>query len=155
MTYQELKDRLSKCELTLSKLKDSNFASSTEDIKEKVQQLTLLKESLQIQLAEADKGMVYTDDEDAAKDLADDGANVKLTKEVEGVKFSVDETKTIAKSVGKAVAMAVKNLGDEIAHMKATNIEENSFDIKLEYRNDNHTLNTDHKLMKMDPVQYR
>jgi len=137
MTYQELKDRLSKCELTLSKLKDSNFASSTEDIKEKVQQLTLLKESLQIQLAEADKGMVYTDDEDAAKDLADDGANVKLTKEVEGVKFSVDETKTIAKSVGKAVAMAVKNLGDEIAHMKATNIEENSFDIKLEYRNDN------------------
>ena len=36
MTYQELKDRLSKCELTLSKLKDSNFASSTKDIKEKV-----------------------------------------------------------------------------------------------------------------------
>jgi hypothetical protein len=137
MTYKELKDRLSKCELTLSKLKDSNTIGSTKDIKNKVQQLTLLKESLQIQLAEADKGVVYTDDEDTAKDLADDGANVKLTKEGEGVKFSVDETKAIATSVGKSVALAVKNLGDEIAHMKATNIEENSFDINIEYRNDN------------------
>ena len=137
MTYKELKDRLSKCELTLSKLKDSNTIGSTKDIKNKVQQLTLLKESLQIQLAEADKGVVYTDDEDTAKDLADDGANVKLTKEGEGVKFSVDETKAIAKSVGESVALAVKNLGDEIAHMKATNIEENSFDINIEYRNDN------------------
>mgnify|MGYP000397675966 CR=1 FL=1 len=69
MTYKELKDRLSKCELTLSKLKDSNTIGSTKDIKNKVQQLTLLKESLQIQLAEADKGVVYTDDEDTAKDL--------------------------------------------------------------------------------------
>ena len=137
MTYKELKDRLSKCELTLSKLKDSNTIGSTKDIKNKVQQLTLLKESLQIQLAEADKGVVYTDDEDTAKDLADDGANVKLTKEGEGVRFSVDETKAIATSVGKSVALAVKNLGDEIAHMKATNIEENSFDINIEYRNDN------------------
>lgn len=137
MTYQEIKDRLSKCELTLEKLKDSNTIGSTKDIKNKVQQLTLLKESLQIQLAEADKGVVYTDDEDTAKDLADDGANVKLTNEEEGVKFNIDETKAIAKSVGKAVAIAVKNLGDEIGHMKATNIEENSFDINIEYRNDN------------------
>ena len=33
--------------------------------------------------------------------------------------------------------MSVKSLGDEIGSMKATNIEENSFDIDITYKNDN------------------
>ena len=32
MTYQELKDRLSKCELTLEKIKNGTYKSSTKDI---------------------------------------------------------------------------------------------------------------------------
>tara|TARA_B100000073_G_C23703927_1_gene561517 strand:+ start:1476 stop:1736 length:261 start_codon:yes stop_codon:yes gene_type:complete len=83
MTYQELKDRLSKCELTLEKIKNGTYKSSTKDIPQTVEKLTILKESLQKQLAEAEKGIVYTDDEKKAKDLADDGVNVKLSDEIE------------------------------------------------------------------------
>ena len=138
MTYKELNDRLSKCQLTLEKIKDGTYTpSKSQNIAKTAKNLELLKESLIKQLKEAEKGMIHTDDEAKAKDLADDGANVKLTKEQDGMKFSVDETKAIAKSVGKAVAMSVKSLGDEIGSMKATKIEENSFDIDITYKNDN------------------
>ena len=138
MTYQEIKDRLSKCELTLTKLKNGTYNKSNETIAEKVKQLTIIKESLQKQLKEADKGVVYTDDEKKAKELADDGADVKLTDELdENVKFDVNETKAIARKVGEAVAKALKQLGDEVAHMKAKKIEPNSFEIYVEYKNDN------------------
>ena len=138
MTYKELNDRLSKCQLTLEKIKDGTYTpSKSQNIAKTAKNLELLKESLIKQLKEAEKGMIHTDDEAKAKDLADDGANVKLTKEQDGMKFSVDETKLIAKSVGKAVAMSVKSLGDEIGSMKATKIEENSFDIDITYKNDN------------------
>ena len=132
MTYQEIKDRLSKCELTLEKLKNGN--STSKGVKIKTEKLTLLRESYLKLLKEADKGVIYTDDEKKAKDLADDGSNVKLTKEQEGVKFSVDETKAIAKKVGKAVAISLKAVGDSIISMKAKNIEENSFDIHVNYK---------------------
>jgi len=79
MTYQEIQDRLSKCESTLEQLKKGSV-KPTEKIT--VKNLELLKESLQKQLGEADKGVVYTDDEQTAKDLADDGTNVKLTSEM-------------------------------------------------------------------------
>ena len=52
MTYQELKDRLSKCELTLEKIKNGTYKSSTKDIPQTVEKLTILKESLQKQLAD-------------------------------------------------------------------------------------------------------
>ena len=143
MTYKEIKDRLSKCEYTLKCLQKGTYKNLTADeTAEKVQKVTMLKESLEKQLAEADKGIIYTDDESKAKDLADQGANVKLTvkerlTQNSGAKFSVEETKSIAKVVGKAVAKALKNAGDELAHMKATDIEENSFEIYVEYKKGN------------------
>jgi len=79
MTYQEIQDRLSKCESTLEQLKNGSV-KPTEKIT--VKNLELLKESLEKQLSEADKGIVYTDDEAKAKNLADKGANVKLTSEM-------------------------------------------------------------------------
>ena len=138
MTYQELKDRLSKCELTLEKIKNGTYKSSTKDIPQTVEKLTILKESLQKQLAEAEKGIVYTDDEKKAKDLADDGVNVKLSDEIEeNIQFGLDETKAIARKVGEAVAKALHSVGDEVGHMKAKKIEPNSFEIYIEYKNDN------------------
>ena len=80
MTYQEIKDRLSKCELTLEKLKNGTYKNP--DAETKTKQLEVLRESLQKQLVEAEKGVVATDDEKKAKDLADDGVNVKLTSEM-------------------------------------------------------------------------
>lgn len=54
----------------------------------------------------------------------------------QGVKFSQSETTAIAKETGKALAKALKSVGDEIAHMKAKDIEENSFEIYVEYKNE-------------------
>lgn len=83
MTYQEIKDRLSQCELTLEKIQNSSYKNNNSiNVKETTKKLEVLRESLQSKLNEAEKGMVFTDDEAKAKDLADDGANVKLTKEM-------------------------------------------------------------------------
>ena len=83
MTYKEIKDRLSKCELTLEKIKDgSPNTSNNLDISKTTKKLEILRESLQKQLSEADKGVVATDDETTAADLAKKGVNVKLTSEM-------------------------------------------------------------------------
>lgn len=49
---------------------------------ETTKKLEMLRESLQKQISEAESGMVATDDEDTAADLAKQGVNVKLTSEM-------------------------------------------------------------------------
>lgn len=142
MTYQEIKDRLSKCELALNKIKDGTYTSTTSTELEKTKEkLELLRESYQKMLKEADDemgddGFVATDDEGKAEDLAKKGVKVKLTKEQQGIEFSVIETKMIAKQVGKALIKALREVGDEIETVKARNIQPNSFEIYVKYKND-------------------
>ena len=155
MTYQELKSRLEKCEYALKCIKDGTHKNIDNiDIQQTTQKLTLLKESLIKQMKSLDEGNSKTylvtpkagqtsavsmsDDEiDALKD-ADD---VKAIKGVDGeeikenVEFSIDETKAIAKKVGEAVAKSLKSLGDDVASMKGRNIEPNSFEIYVQYKN--------------------
>ena len=65
MTYQEIKDRLTKCENTLNLIKNGQYKTQEKvDIKETTKKLEVLRESLQKQLAEADKGTISTDDEE-------------------------------------------------------------------------------------------
>jgi len=145
MTYQEIKDRLSKCELTLEKIKNGNTNST--EAKNQTAKLELLRESYVKLLKEAEKTAfingqpVEYEKEDELKKYKDNSdvksiktAQGKDIKEQEGVKFSVDETKAIAKKVGKAVAISLKSLGDAVKSMKAKNIEENSFDIQVNYK---------------------
>lgn len=154
MTYKEIKSRLSKCESTLQAIKDGTYNSAPkEKITATKAKLEILKESLYKKLQEAD-GKTYlvtpksgqtsavsmSDKEVEALKDADDvdsikGVDGQEVKENEGLKFSIQETKAIAKVVGKAVAKALKSLGDELAHMKATDIEESSFEIYVEYKN--------------------
>lgn len=137
MTYQEIKDKLTQCEVKLQQLNNSpTNVKNSKNFNTAVDKLTVLKESLQKRLTEMDKGVIYTDDEQKAKELSDKGSNVKLTAEAEGYEFSKEETMAIAKQVGKAVAKALHGLGDEVAHMKAHHIEPNSFEIHVEYKKD-------------------
>jgi hypothetical protein len=62
----------------------------------------------------------------------DDGA--PLEEEIRK-EFSLEETKAIAKEVSKGVAMALKAVGDEVTSMKVINIEPNSFEIYVVYKN--------------------
>jgi len=145
MTYKEIKDRLSKCELALNKIKDGSYPStSTVNLEKAKTQLEVLKESLTKKLAllkEADEemgddGFVATDDEGKAADLAKDGVKVKLTSEQEGIEFSAKEMRPIAKKVGEALIKALRDVGDEIETIKAHDIDVNTFDIYVKYKND-------------------
>jgi len=83
-----------------------------------------------------EEGVVSTDDPGEAEDLAKKGVNVKLTnEEEEGVQFSKQETKDIAKKVGRALIEALRAAGDEIDSTKVHNIQPNSFDIYVKYKN--------------------
>ena len=140
MTYQEIKDRLSKCELALSKIKDGTYNSTTiQDLEATREKLEVLKESYLKLLKEEDDmepGFVATDDEDKAADLAKDGVKVKLTSEQEGVEFSAQEMKAIAKKTGEALIKALRNAGDEIDTIKAHSFDINTVDIYVKYKND-------------------
>ena len=98
--------------------------------------MTYQKNKIKEQEEMGDDGFVATDDEKKAANLAKKGVNVKLTKEQEGINFSVQETKSIAKEVGKALIEALRDAGDEIETIKAHRIQENTFDIYVRYKND-------------------
>jgi hypothetical protein len=155
MTYKEIKERLTQCEKSLLKIKASSSTLPAAKLTQ-VNKLQVLKESLTRQLKESQsKTYLVTpksgqttavslgdDEKDALSDADDvkaikgiDGETVKerLNKNT-GTVYTVEETKIIAKQVGKAVASALKTLGDELSSMKAKHIEENSFEIYVEYK---------------------
>ena len=143
MTYKEIKDRLSKCEIALNSIKDGSKTYSTvKDLAATKSKLEMLKESLTKKLLiikeedeeMGDDGYVATDDEGAAEDLANKGVKVKLTKEEQQVTFSIGQIKDVAKEVGKALIEALRQAGDEIESIKAHSFEENSFEISVVYK---------------------
>ena len=143
MTYQEVNDRLTRVQTALQSLQDGSYANTTSiNIPQMTSQLQEVEAKLQEQLlvlSEQESGMIATDDESKAEKLAKKGINVKLTSEAEGPQFSLDETKAIAREIGKAVAKGLKSMGDELATMKVKHIEEGSFDIHVQYKKDTST----------------
>ena len=139
MTYQEIQNRLDKVQTALTAYESGNYASVTPDLGISVDQLQELKEALENQLAvlKEEEGVVATDDEKKAADLAKQGVNVKLTSEDEGIKFDKHEVMAIAKQVGKGVALAATDRGGEISSAKVTNIVDQSFTIDIIYKNSN------------------
>jgi len=83
-----------------------------------------------------DNGYVATDDERKAEDLAKKGVKVKLTKEQEGVQFSTEEMKIVAKEVGKVLIDVLREAGDEITTAKGRNIQPDAFELYVKYKND-------------------
>ena len=139
MTYQEVQDRLTKVETALTALSSGNYSNIPSfDVAGTTAQLQELKEQLETQLqilAEEETGTVSTDDAMEAERLAKKGVNVQLTKEEEAAtSFDINETKAIGKEVGKALAMALRELGDEVASMKLKNVQEGSFRIECTYK---------------------
>ena len=157
MTYREIKKRLTKCENLCSSLKQKDLRQAPVEVRQEVQkQLKVLNENIvtyRSMLLKEEKTYILTpksgkpsaaslgDDEVEALKDADDIQSIKgadgeeVKEQNDGVTFSIDDTKAIAKKVGKAVAMSLKALGDGVSSMKAHRIEENSFDIYVEYKN--------------------
>ena len=149
MTFEELKARLEKVQQALIKIQATTYdMKPNQNIKQLEQQLIQVQESLQSKInliLEMDKGVIHTDDEMKAKDLAKQGVQVQLhkkgepldtkkIKEAEGLQFDQDQTKAIAKEVAKAVAMALKEDGMEIASGKIIRLEPMAFDTHFQYK---------------------
>jgi hypothetical protein len=141
MTYKEIKTRLTKCELALKRVEQEKSSSNSIELKRSLEEkIGMLKENLTKHLKtemnnKGTDGTVTTDDEGEAADLAKKGVNVQLTKENEGMEFSVEETRTIAKEVAKSLLAALREVGDEVSSGKIKNINPNSFDIFVQYKN--------------------
>ena len=133
MTFKELKDKLLTCEKAIKCLQNGTYKDmSKEDIQARQTKLNSIKENILKEMKLLKEAVEFDNEKDAAE-FADKNPEtpVKIVKEA----FSIEETKAIAKKVGKAVAMALKTVGDAITSMKAIRVEENSFEIKVLYKN--------------------
>jgi len=90
MTYQEIKDRLTKCELTLEKIKDGSYKPA--NVKQTTEKLELLRESYQKLLSEAqEKTYLVTpkSGKTAALSLGDDEVDaLKDADDIDKIKSS-------------------------------------------------------------------
>ncbi len=150
LTFQEVKVRLEKVQKALEALQtqERNQVITPQYEKQKAQLISLretLENKLNI-LTEMDKGVIHTDDENKAKELAQKGVQVQLhkkgepldTKKIkeaeEGLQFDLEQTKVISKDVAKAVAEALKEDGMEIASGKILRLEPMAFDVYFQYK---------------------
>ena len=148
LTFQEVKVRLEKVQKALEALQVQDKVYTPKQEQQKAQLISLretLENKLNI-LTEMDKGVIHTDDENKAKELAQKGVQVQLhkkgepldTKKIkeaeEGLQFDLEQTKAISKDVSKAVAMALKEDGLEIASGKIIRLEPMAFDVYFQYK---------------------
>ena len=162
MNYEEIRKRLNKCQVTLQLLQTKEQPTKSKVApKDVTKAIKVLKESIKKykKILKEEESYLLTpkggkptlaklsDDEVTALKSSDDvdkiktaaGEEVKensLFKKNNGVEFDQDETKKIAKEVGKSLAIALKKAGDELESMKAHHIEPNSFDIHVEYKSE-------------------
>ncbi len=149
MTFEELKARLEKVQQAILSIQAIPNIAKPSQVKTLEKHLVQLQESLQKKInliLEMDKGVIHTDDENKAKELAQKGVQVQLhkkgepldTKKIkeaeEGLQFDANQTKEIAKEVAKAVAMALKEDGMEIASAKILRLEPMAFDTFFQYK---------------------
>ena len=133
MTFKELKAKLLTCEKAIKCLQNGTYKDlSPDDISDRRKKLNTIRENILKEMKVVKEAVEFDNEKDAA-DFADKNPEtpVKIVKE----SFSIEETKAIAKKVGKAVAMALKSVGDAVTSMKAIRVEENSFEIKVLYKN--------------------
>jgi hypothetical protein len=136
MTYKELKQKLLTCEKTLKCLQNGTYKNlSPEDIKTTQSKLNIIKEGILKEMKSIKDAVEFEDEKEAAA-FADKNPEtpVKIVKEAE---FDNKAMSAIAIQTGKAIAKSLKQVGDEVATMKAKRIETNSFDIKVVYKNGN------------------
>ena len=139
MTYNELKTRLTQVENALNKLKKSKEKKHTpEYIKETTVRLNILKESLKSKLNLLQEAVTF--EKGKEKEAAEFSKNhpdvdVKVMEEQEGdIEFTSNQMSKMIVQVGKALGQALVKLGDELARIKAINLETNSFDIHVVYK---------------------
>ena len=174
MTYKEIKDRLSKCELTLQNIKDGSYSNlSADKAKIQIQKLNTLKESLEKQLKEASTGdnviittkrgetKVATGVNDKAASQLKRDPNIDSIEKTDGTEikeggFDQNETAAIAANVGKAVVLALNSMGESISSARVVNIKPDNFNVRVVFKNDNEEvyeffINEDDRLILKNP----
>jgi len=147
MTYQEIKDRLSKCEYTLKCMKDGTLKNKDPKT---VNKLELLKESLENQLKEQEAGMVVTKDSQEAEKLAKKGVNVKLTTEGP---HQTTYIKVSRKDYKKAIQVIDQNIDSEYVNTDIVD-DDGDGNVIVYFNFTSATTDHDHYNPDSDPAEF-
>ena len=153
MTYEEIREKLGKCERSLSALQSGNYANiPSAKIPSAITQLQVMKEELENKLVILEqektafvngKAVEYEDEEELTvlKNNSDvdsiKTAKGKKIKEAikENIQISIEQTKAVAKKAGMATLKALKNMGEGISTSKAKRIVPGKFEIFVQFKN--------------------
>ena len=161
MTYEEIKNKLNKCERSLQALRAGTHTQINNiPVPQAITQLEVMKEALENELVilEQEKtafvnnrAIEYEDEEELTK-LKNNSdvdsiktAKGKRIKELldlnetlyEGINVSMEETKAVAKKAGEALIKALKSMGEGMSAAKAKKIAPGKFTLEVEFKNNN------------------
>jgi len=161
MTYEEIKNKLNKCERSLEALRAGTHTQIANiPVPQAITQLEVMKEALENELVilEQEKtafvnnrAIEYEDEEELTK-LKNNSdvesiktAKGKRIKELldlnetlyEGINLSMEETKAVAKKAGEALIKSLKAMGEGMSAAKAKKIAPGKFTLEVEFKNNN------------------
>jgi hypothetical protein len=160
MTFQEIQEKLKKCELALTSIKDGSYSNTNYTKEEALQKFNTIKESLEKKLnllKEEETMFVSTKggdtkavsmDTKAAMDLKKDPNITGITtakgkdlkeddlsdEEQEEITTETSHTEVVAKEVHKALIEALQETGHEISEDKLSSLNPETFTITVKFK---------------------
>lgn len=144
-TYDDIRKKLNKIEKTLTILKNQD--RSIPQVQEDIKKVLALKHKL---LTEAVTGMIVTDDPQQAEKLAKKGLSARLVKKDNtttvnttssgvklsegGIEFSDQETRGVAREVGKSLIEALKESGEELSRAGIRRSRKGEFTLHIVFK---------------------
>ena len=162
MTFQEIQEKLKKCELALTSIKDGSYSNSKYTKEEALEKFNTIKESLEKKLnllQEAERNVLLTTkkgetsvlqepDDDTLRKLKTD-PNIEKMKSTDGTEIKEDDlsdeeqeeittetshTEVVAKEVHKALIDALQETGHEVSEDNLSSLNPETFTITVRFK---------------------
>lgn len=162
MTFQEIQEKLKKCELALTSIKDGSYSNTKYTKEEALEKFNTIKESLEKKLnllQEAERNVLLTTkkgetsvlqepDDDTLRKLKTD-PNIEKMKSTDGTEIKEDDlsdeeqeeittetshTEVVAKEVHKALIDALQDTGHEVSQDDISSLNPETFTISIRFK---------------------
>ena len=163
MTFQEIQEKLKKCELALTSIKDGSYSNTKYTKEEALEKFNTIKESLEKKLnllQEAERNVLLTTkkgetsvlqepDDDTLRKLKTD-PNIEKMKSTDGTQIKEDDlsdeeqeeittetshTEVVAKEVHKAFIDALQETGHEVSEHSISSLNPETFTLTVKFKN--------------------
>ena len=163
MTFQEIQEKLKKCELALTSIKDGSYSNTKYTKEEALEKFNTIKESLEKKLnflQEAERNVLLTTkkgetsvlqepDDDTLRKLKTD-PNIEKMKSTDGTEIKEDDlsdeeqeeittetshTEVVAKEVHKAFIDALQETGHEVSEHSISSLNPETFTLTVKFKN--------------------